>query len=78
MEFPIIGIAYTATKQGDAVVKEEILNDEMDQLNFLNRYSSKSQIKYQKIKNENTMSILNKAPQSHFLFFTESPSQALC
>ena len=50
MDFPIVGVAYRATKEGDAIIFEEILLKEIDHINFLNRIKDpKTRVKYREL-----------------------------
>jgi hypothetical protein len=52
MHYPVEIIAYIQTDQGDVVNKREIITSELEHINFQNRYSQSSKIKYRELTEE--------------------------
>ncbi|MEJ8844196.1 hypothetical protein WG954_17515 [Lacibacter sp. H375] len=51
-KYPIVLIAYRPLKNMDAVIKREIIHDEIEEENFRDRYSHNAKIKTEQPKSE--------------------------
>jgi hypothetical protein len=80
MEYPVWMIAWLQTKEGDILVKEEIVKNEREDENFSKRYSGKI-IKTRELTNDERINhgfapLLEKIPISHNVVTTPKKNDA--